>query len=141
MLKLQPTSHLQSVGDSDIATEEEKPSTTHALALGAWARLVLRLSGSGLIGDLVGLHRRDAGRIPGDGVGDNADVEPNRNYYCYVDWTAADAAAGTTSGTITLPGNPVPVGVELRVLNPDGSHGSLYFGQASGGTNYWAATR
>jgi len=73
----------------------------------------------------------------GDGNPDATDPEPTlSNIYHYVDWTAASPGAGTASGTITLPGGAT-IGVQLRVLNPNGSAGSFYFAQTSGGTNYW----
>jgi len=73
----------------------------------------------------------------GDGVADAVDVEPmlNNNYH-YVDWTAANPGAGTASGTITLPGGAT-IGVQLRVLNPNGSAGSFYFGETGCGTAWW----
>ena len=78
-----------------------------------------------------------AGDADGDGVPDASDLEPNlTNRYSYVDWTAANAGAGTASGTITLPDGHT-IGVQLRVLNPDGSAGSFYFGQTGGGTAFW----
>ncbi len=54
----------------------------------------------------------------------------------YVDWTAADPAAGTASGTISLPDSS-SVGVTFEVLNSDGSPGNYFFAQTAGGTNYW----
>src|SRR5262245_57012315 len=54
----------------------------------------------------------------------------------YVDWTAANPAAGTASGTITLPDSST-VGVTFQVLNPDNTPGSYFFAQTAGGTNYW----
>ncbi len=79
----------------------------------------------------------EIGDSDGDGMPDDVDVEPylSNNYY-YVDWTSSNAAGGTASGVITLPTGTV--GVEFRVLNPDGSAGSFYFGQTNGGTNYWS---
>jgi len=75
----------------------------------------------------------------GDGVPDDQDVEPNlNNNYYYVDWTSADPAGGTASGTITLPSGHT-VGAELRVLNPDGTNGFFWSALTNGGTNYWAA--
>jgi len=59
--------------------------------------------------------------------------------YHYVDWTAANVAGGTASGTITLPDSSV-VTVSFEAINADGSPGNLNFAQTSGaGTNYWAA--
>jgi hypothetical protein len=56
--------------------------------------------------------------------------------YYYVDWQTINAGAGTASGTITLPdASTVTVGFEA--INPDGSAGSFFFGQAGCGTNYW----
>ena len=57
--------------------------------------------------------------------------------YYYVDWQSANPGAGTASGVITLPGGHT-VGVQFRVLNPNGTHGSFYFGQTNGGTNFWS---
>lgn len=58
----------------------------------------------------------------------------------YVDWTTADAAAGTASGTISLPDSS-SVGVTFEVLNPDSSPGNYFFAQTDGsGTNYWATS-
>lgn len=57
--------------------------------------------------------------------------------YFYVDWTAANPAAGTASGTITLPDLSV-VSVGFSVTTPGGGAGSFSFAQTSGGTNYWA---
>ena len=78
----------------------------------------------------------------GDGVGDNSDLEPtlNNNYY-YVDWTAANPAGGTASGTITLPGGQT-IGVDLRVVNPNGTPGYFYAPptQTSCGTSWWVPT-
>lgn len=54
----------------------------------------------------------------------------------YVDWTVANPAAGTASGTITLPDTST-VGVTFEVLNFNGSPGSYFFAQTAGGTNYW----
>ena len=77
------------------------------------------------------------GDMDDDGVPDATDVEPTlTNIYTYVDWTAANPGAGTASGTITLPNGHV-IGVQLRVLNPNGTSNSFYFGQTSGGTPWW----
>ena len=81
------------------------------------------------------------GDADNDGVPDATDVEPNlSNIYHYVDWTAANPGGGTASGTITLPGGHV-IGVQLRVLNPNGTPG-FFLGagitQTSGGTPWWA---
>lgn len=57
--------------------------------------------------------------------------------YQYVDWTAANAAAGTASGTITLPDTST-VSVNFSVTEATGSTGSFFFAQTSGGTNYWS---
>lgn len=74
-----------------------------------------------------------------DGVGDNSDPEPlTSNFYYYVDWTAANAGAGTASGTISLPGGQT-VGVSLRVRNPNGSAGSFFGSQLTCGTAFWTA--
>lgn len=56
--------------------------------------------------------------------------------YSYVDWTAADVAGGTASGVITLPDSST-VNVTFKATFADGSAGSLFFAQTSGGTNYW----
>lgn len=56
--------------------------------------------------------------------------------YYYVDWTSANVAQGSASGVITLPDSST-VTVGFQAVNPDGSNGSLYFAQTSGGTNYW----
>lgn len=56
--------------------------------------------------------------------------------YYYVNWTAANAGAGTASGVITLP-DATTVTVNFAAINPDGSPGSFAFAQTSGGTNYW----
>ncbi len=77
----------------------------------------------------------------GDGVPNISDPEPyTSNFYYYVDWTAANAGAGTASGTISLPGRPA-VGVSLRVINPDGSAGTFYGAttQTGCGTSFWTA--
>lgn len=74
-----------------------------------------------------------------DGVPNQTDPEPyTSNFYYYVDWTAANASAGTASGTITIPNKPV-INVNLRVLNPDGSPGTFYAGgtQTACGNAYW----
>ncbi len=75
----------------------------------------------------------------GDAVPNTGDPEPfTSNFYYYVDWTAANANAGTASGTITIPNQPV-INVNLRVLNPDGSAGTFFAGgtQLSCGQSYW----
>jgi len=56
--------------------------------------------------------------------------------YYYVDWTTANPAAGTASGTITLP-NASTVSVNFSAVNPDGSAGSFFFANTNGGTDYW----
>src|SRR5262249_44184737 len=56
--------------------------------------------------------------------------------YRYVDWTSADPAQGTASGTLTLQDGSV-VNVTFKALKDDGSPGQLYGAQTSGGTNYW----
>jgi hypothetical protein len=56
--------------------------------------------------------------------------------YSYVDWTAANPAAGTASGTITLPDSST-VGIGFSVTLANGSPGSFFFAQTAGGTNYW----
>lgn len=57
--------------------------------------------------------------------------------YYYVDWTAANPAAGTASGTITLPDTST-VGVSFSVTQASGAAGSYSFAQTAGGTNYWS---
>ncbi len=57
--------------------------------------------------------------------------------YYYVDWTAANAAAGTASGTITLP-DASTVGATFKVTQASGAAGSYAFAQTAGGTNYWS---
>jgi hypothetical protein len=57
--------------------------------------------------------------------------------YRYVDWTTADAAAGTASGVITLPDSST-VTATFDVRNPDGSPGKFFFAITNGGgANYW----
>ena len=57
--------------------------------------------------------------------------------YHYVDWTAADVAGGTASGTITLPDTST-VTVTFEAINPDNTPGQLYFAQTDGtGTDFW----
>ncbi len=57
--------------------------------------------------------------------------------YHYVDWTSANVAGGTATGTITLPDSST-VTVNFEAINFDNTPGSLYFAQTSGGgTNYW----
>lgn len=55
----------------------------------------------------------------------------------YTDWTSANVPGGTASGVINVPGSANPVSVGFKAINADGSDGSLYFAQTSGGTNYW----
>jgi hypothetical protein len=57
--------------------------------------------------------------------------------YRYVDWTAADVARGTASGTITLPDASV-VQVTFAATTATGGQGQLHGAQVNGGTNYWA---
>jgi hypothetical protein len=57
--------------------------------------------------------------------------------YYYVEWSAADVAHGTASGTISLP-DAGTVSVEFAALTADGGAGNLYGAQVNGtGTNYW----
>jgi hypothetical protein len=58
--------------------------------------------------------------------------------YYYVDWLTANPAAGTASGTITLPDSSV-VSIGFQSLRADGTPGDFYFGQtgALGETDYW----
>lgn len=56
--------------------------------------------------------------------------------YYYVDWTSANVAQGTATGTITLP-DLSTVTVTFAATNPNGSPGTLFGAQTSGGTNYW----
>jgi hypothetical protein len=66
------------------------------------------------------------------------------NTVYYVDWTAANPAAGTASGVITLP-NGDTLGVRFDALNPitnptldiNGAHSFFDGAQTSGGTNFW----
>ncbi len=75
----------------------------------------------------------------GDGVPNLTDPEPyTSNFYYYVDWTSANPGAGTASGTISLPGGH-SVGVNFRVLNPNGTAGSFMGAQTDCGTAYWTA--
>jgi hypothetical protein len=57
--------------------------------------------------------------------------------YHYVDWLTGDAAAGTASGTITLPDDSV-VEVNFEALNLDGTAGNLVGVQTEGGIDYWS---
>ncbi|MGD9942774.1 MAG: hypothetical protein AB7S98_06015 [Burkholderiaceae bacterium] len=57
--------------------------------------------------------------------------------YHYVDWISANVATGSATGVITLPDSST-VNVSFQSYNADGSFGSLYFAQTSGGTNYWS---
>jgi hypothetical protein len=56
--------------------------------------------------------------------------------YRYVDWTTADPAAGTASGTISLPDGSA-VTVQFAAVNQDGSPGNLFGAQVTASTNYW----
>ncbi|HTE42818.1 MAG TPA: PEP-CTERM sorting domain-containing protein [Steroidobacteraceae bacterium] len=67
------------------------------------------------------------------GVAGTANAVP----YYYVDWTAANAGAGTASGTITLPDTST-VNVGFSVTQASGAPGTFAFAQTAGGTNYWA---
>ncbi|MHB8838475.1 MAG: thrombospondin type 3 repeat-containing protein, partial [Gemmatimonadaceae bacterium] len=97
-------------------------------------------------GNAGGMFRLETTTVPpppldsdGDGVPNITDPEPyTSNFYYYVDWTAANPGAGTASGTISLPGRN-PVGVSLRVLNPNGTAGSFMGAQLACGTAYWSA--
>jgi len=58
--------------------------------------------------------------------------------YHYVDWTSANVAGGTATGTITLPDSST-VTVNFEAITSTGGAGSLNFAQTTGGgTNYWA---
>lgn len=59
--------------------------------------------------------------------------------YNYVEWSAADVAGGTASGTIPLAGDPDGgVGVTFTATTADGGPGTLYGAQIDdSGTNYW----
>jgi hypothetical protein len=57
--------------------------------------------------------------------------------YYYVDWTSANVAQGTATGTITLP-DLSTVTVTFAATNSDGSPGNLFGAQTSGGINYWS---
>lgn len=59
--------------------------------------------------------------------------------YYFVDWTAANAAAGTAAGVITLP-DLSTVAVGFSVTQAGGAPGSFFFSQTAGGTNYWSPT-
>jgi hypothetical protein len=56
--------------------------------------------------------------------------------YYYVDWTSANVAQGTATGTITLP-DLSTVTVTFAATNPNNSPGNLFGAQTSGGINYW----
>lgn len=57
--------------------------------------------------------------------------------FFYVDWESANPSTGTASGTITL-GDGSTVGVTFEVFRPDGSPGTFYGAQTSGGgINFW----
>ncbi len=56
--------------------------------------------------------------------------------YSYVDWTVADVASGTASGTITLPDSST-VQVTFVATTSSGAPGTLHGAQVSGGANYW----
>jgi MYXO-CTERM domain-containing protein len=57
--------------------------------------------------------------------------------YNYVDWTTADVAGGTASGTIALAGD-AGITVTFVATTADGGPGDLYGAQTGGsGTNYW----
>ena len=85
-----------------------------------------------------------------DGIPDGSDPFPliannppvinvdTSNTVFYVDWTAADAAAGTASGVINLP-NGDTIGVTFEALESDGVTPSFFFfGQTDGtGTDFW----
>lgn len=59
--------------------------------------------------------------------------------YHYVDWTSANVAGGTATGTITLPDSST-VTVDFEAITSTGGAGSLNFAQTNGtGINYWAA--
>lgn len=58
--------------------------------------------------------------------------------YYYVNWTSADVAGGTATGTITLPDASVVI-VNFQSITAAGGPGTLFFAQTNGGTNYWAA--
>lgn len=57
--------------------------------------------------------------------------------YYYTDWTSANAAGGTASGTITLP-DASTVTVDFEAIYATGAPGNFKFGQTNGGTNYWS---
>ncbi|MCX6954676.1 MAG: VPDSG-CTERM sorting domain-containing protein [Verrucomicrobia bacterium] len=59
--------------------------------------------------------------------------------YYYVDWTQANVAQGTASGTITLP-DASQVTVTFAATYANGAHGSLFGAQINGGTNFWSPT-
>ena len=70
------------------------------------------------------------------GAATTAPGQASAALYRYVDWTEADVAQGTASGTITLPDEST-VTVEFAATHADGSPRSLYGAQIDGGTNYW----
>lgn len=57
--------------------------------------------------------------------------------YSYVDWTEADVAAGTATGTITLP-DESEVTLTFEAIQEDGSPGRLFGAQIAPGANYWS---
>src|SRR5262245_32678823 len=57
--------------------------------------------------------------------------------YSYVDWTTANANAGTASGVITLPDLSI-VNVNFAATFSGGAPGRFAFAQTSGGTNCWS---
>jgi hypothetical protein len=65
-----------------------------------------------------------------------ATVNASAALYHYVDWTAANAGAGTASGVITLP-DASTVNVSFAAILANGGAGSFSFAQTNGGTNYW----
>ncbi|MDQ8153559.1 MAG: thrombospondin type 3 repeat-containing protein [Gemmatimonadota bacterium] len=74
-----------------------------------------------------------------DGVPNPTDPEPyTSNFYYYVDWTSANPAGGTASGTISLPGGKT-IGVDFSVRNPNGTPASMLGAQTGCGTAFWTA--
>ena len=63
----------------------------------------------------------------------------NGAQYHYVDWTTADPAMGTASGVINIQGE-APIQVNFAATFANGTHGSFFFAQTNGGTNYWNPT-
>ena len=79
----------------------------------------------------------DNATVTVNNVAPSLDVNVNSgNTVYYVNWTAANPAAGTAEGVINLP-NGDTVGVQFDALNPNGSPSFFYGAQTSGGRNFW----